>query len=88
MVRRQIGKEFLNIGILFVPLKKIYQIWSLVNVNQVWKIMVHNDLFHHALFFFFFAINYLKNFTWCNAIQQIKKVSPYYFQDGNCCTFW
>ena len=41
--------------------------------------MVCNDLFHHVslFFFFFFAIANLKNFSWCNVIQQIKKVSPY-----------
>ena len=33
-----------------------------------------NNLFHHI--FFFFAIADLKNFTWCNVFQQIKKVSP------------
>ena len=42
--------------------------------------MVCNDLFHHVnffFFFFFFAIADLKIFSWCNVIQQIKKVSPY-----------
>ena len=27
--------------------------------------------------FFFFAIAELKNFSWCDVIQQIKKPSPY-----------
>ena len=47
-----------------------------------------NDLFHHIFFFFFFffffAIADLKNFTWCNVIQQIKKVSP----KGGCWLKW
>ena len=29
-----------------------------------------------SFLFFFFAIADLKNFTWCNVIQQIKKVLP------------
>ena len=32
--------------------------------------------FISPFFFFFLAIADLKNFTWCNVIQQIKKVSP------------
>ena len=48
--------------------------WSRENVTQVWKITVHNNLFHYD--YLFFAIADLKKFTWCNVIQQIKKVSP------------
>ena len=52
---------------------------ALANIIQVWKIIVFYDLNHHILFFFFFffAITDLKIFTWCNVIQQMKKVSPY-----------
>ena len=48
----------------------IDQKWSLANVTQVQKIMIHNNLFHHVCFVF--AIIDLKCFAWCNVIQQIK----------------
>ena len=51
---------------------------SLAIIIQVWKITVFYDLFHHVFFsfYFFFAIADLKNFIWCNVIQQIKRVLP------------
>ena len=63
----------------------IYQKWSLANVTQVWKITVSHDIFHHL--YFNFAIADLKNFSCCNVIQQIKKLSPndqlsYWYQKG------
>ena len=47
--------------------------------------MVHNDLFHHV--FFYFATADLKKFTWCNVIQQIKKVSPNTFKQSLKCAY-
>ena len=52
--------------------------WSLANVTHIWEIMYMTCLtICFTISFFFFAIADLKNFTWCNVIQQIKKVSPY-----------
>ena len=36
--------------------------------TQVWKIMVCHDIF--------LSIFCYTNFSWCNVIQQIKKLSP------------
>ena len=45
----------------------------LLNFGKLWYIAIY-----FTIFFFFFVIADLKNFTWCNVIQQIEKVSPNY----------
>ena len=58
-----------------------------VSLEITWKIIIilkyHSGLVNYVkilIFFFFLAITNLKNFRWCNVIQQIKKTLALYYR--------